>query len=113
MLVIVDLQRAGLEFAGGCYRLVCKTRAGVTNGRADAGKQLAGAEGLGDIVVRAEIESLHLVPLVGARRHDHDGQERPLADGLYYLEPVDVGKTEVEHYKIGAMGGYHGIRFRS
>ena len=66
MLIIVDLKISGLELTGGSDGLVCKARAGMSDGGAYACKQLACAEGFCYIVVRAEVQGLDLVALMRA-----------------------------------------------
>ena len=46
----------------------------MAHGRTQAGEKLRHAEGLGDVVVRPEIERLDLAGLVVAARQHHDGQ---------------------------------------
>ena len=65
-LLKVDAQAArmigaGSAGAGGHLRAVAQ-------GGADAGHQLRGAEGFGDIVVRAQIQGSDLLPFLGAGR---------------------------------------------
>ena len=112
MLVVVYLKVTGLELAGGGDGLVGKARAGVAYRRADAGKKLACTEGLCYIVVCTEVKCLHLVTLVCTGGNDDYRQQRPLTHRFYYLEPVNVRQTEIEHNKVGAVGGYHGIGLR-
>ena len=82
VLVIVDEQVAGLEFTGVGKLIVGGQRAGMAEGRADAGEQLLGAERLGQIIIRPGVERGDLVPLVAARGDDHNRHLRPLAHSL-------------------------------
>ena len=66
VLVIVDGQVLDGELARLRDLVVVERRARVTDGRADARKQLLRAEGLGQIIVRACVEGFDLVALVAA-----------------------------------------------
>ncbi len=70
----------------------------------DTGQQLAGAEGLDDVVVGAELETDHPIGLVAASREHDDRDGRGLADRAGTVEPVDAGQSEVEHDQVGDDG---------
>ena len=93
---------------------------GAPHDRTDARHELARAEGLGDVVVGAELEAEHAIHL-GRLRGQHDdrktlrrlGHPEPAAD----LEAVGAGQHEVEHEEGRALlgdlreGGLAGLRF--
>src|SRR5262249_61481928 len=73
-LTEVHLQLAGLEdglVLGALWPL------GTTEGGPDAGEELADAEGLAEVVVRAGVESGHLGGLLLARGDHHQGHAGP------------------------------------
>ena len=107
VLVIVDGQVLDGELARLRDLVVVERRTRVTDGRADAREQLARAERLFDVVVRAEVERHDLVMLVRARRNDDDRQARPRTNLLEDVYPVHVGKPQVENDEIGAVRGDH------
>ncbi len=72
---------------------------------ADPGQQLFGTERLGDVVVGAEVERLHLVGLVAARREHDDRHLRGPPDAPADLGAFEIGQAEVEHDEIGRMIG--------
>ena len=72
--------------------------------RLDPAHQLAQAERLGQVVVRAELEADDLVDLVVAGGQDEDrrlraGGAQPAQD----LEAVDAGQPDVEHDEVGRL----------
>ena len=74
---------------------------GATQRGAYTCEQLFDVERLGDVVVRPRVESANLLGLLVVRgQHDHrDARERAYA--AQGLQPVDVGKPEVEHDDVG------------
>jgi hypothetical protein len=66
------------------------------------------AEGLRDVVVRAELEPEQLVRLFVARR-EHDDRRRPLgANPPAHLPPVHARQHEIEHHQIGPQPRHRG-----
>src|SRR5437868_5476884 len=66
----------------------------VAQRRAHPGMELVDAEGLGQIVVGAEVEGLDLAALVGAAGEHDDGHRRSLlAQPPDDLEPVEAGEA--------------------
>ena len=110
MLVIVDghfTDRVGAlagDFA------VRRGGSRVADGGAHACEQLGGAERLGQVVVRAEIERLHLVVLVRAGGNHHHRQARPRAQLAQDVNAVHVRQTEIEDDQIRTVRGDHGLR---
>ena len=66
VFIVINGQLPGLEDAGLGQTVVFQPGTGVTDGGPDAGQQLRRAEGLRDIVIRAGVQGLDLVALVGA-----------------------------------------------
>ena len=73
----------------------------VPQSDAHAGKELVDTERLGDVVVRAKVERVHLVALASAGREHDDRRARALADVADDLETVAVGKVEVKEDQVG------------
>ena len=66
-------------------------------GGADAGDQFANAEGLGHVVVGAEIEGFHLVFLLVAHgEHEHGQAGSKSADAAQRFNAADAGHIDVE-----------------
>ena len=115
------LGQVDLKPVGAHHRLVAAGRADLAQGGAHARHQLAHAEGLGDVVVGAAIEGLHLVALVRSHRQHDDRHGGPFTHAGDHLHAVQVGQTEVEHHQVrlvdrrrpdggvGVLGLYHGI----
>ena len=113
VLVIVDRQRADAVLPGLGQVLVADVGARVADRRADAGQQFGGAEGLFHIVVRAHVQRRHLVVLVRARGDDDHRKAGPGAHLPQYLQPVHVGKAQVQNDQIRTVRGDHGARLRA
>ena len=79
---------------------------GVAQRHAHARQQLAGAEGLGQVVVGAGVERGDLVALLAARRQHDDRHVRPLAQAPDHLQAVDVGQAEIEDDDVGLARGH-------
>ena len=71
---------------------------------AHAGRQLARAEGLGDVVIGAELQPHHLVGLLVAGGEHDDRHARVPAQPTGDLEPVEPRQAEVQDDEIGALG---------
>jgi len=72
--------------------------------RFDAGDELSGAEGLGDVIVGTHFEADDAVGFVAARREHQDGQAIQrfvLADFAANVQAGHFGKHEIEKEKIG------------
>jgi len=66
-----------------------------------AARQLAEAERLGQVVIGSDLESDHLVHLVGASGEEQDRDPGLAPDPPADLEPVDPGQTDVEQDELG------------
>ena len=72
---------------------------------AQAGKQLAHGEGLGEVVVRLGVQRTDLVGVLRTGAHHDDGRLRPTPDVAHHLNAVDVGQPQVEQDHVGRVGG--------
>ena len=95
----VELDVAGAHELDGRVRSL-----GAPQHRPDARDELLGAERLGDVVVRAELEPDERVGLVGARGEHDDRHGRLAPDGAGHVEPVEPRQPEVEHDEVGPAG---------
>ena len=66
--------------------------------------QLGEPEGLGEVVVGAEVETDHAVELAGAGGDDQDAAvEAAVAGRAAHVEAVHVGQPEVEDHDVGRL----------
>jgi hypothetical protein len=81
------------------------TRArGAPDQRTDARHQLGHGEGLHHVVVGAEVEAVHaVVHLVARREQQHRHPLRAAAQPAQHLEAVDIGQPDVEDHEIEAL----------
>ncbi len=85
-------------------------RAGARRGarRADAGDQFAGAERLGNVIVRAEVERLHFVFFLVAHGQHQDRQPRSKsANAAQRLNAADARHIHVEQHSV--VGCAHAV----
>ena len=68
---------------------------------ANAGDELARAERLGHVVVRAELQPEERVELGVPRGQDDDRRRAGGADRPDHLQPLDLGEAEVEDDEVG------------
>ncbi len=90
----------------------CRPRRAAQHG-ADAGHHLARVEGLGDVVVGAQLQADDAVGVIDPRgeHDDRDGGGGGVgAQGAGDVEAVAVGQHQVEHEQVGALAaqGAHG-----
>ncbi len=71
----------------------------------DASEQFIDRERLGDVVIRAGIQSVHLVRRVRTARDDQDRYLGPSAERLHYLDTVELRHSQIQHHQVGAMRG--------
>jgi hypothetical protein len=97
-------QAAGVQGeAPGLDRFARRPRlaARTSHVRPNPGHKLAGREGFGEVVVRADLQTEHPVGFLRARR-DHDHRHiRLLAQGDADFDPVSPGEHEVEDHDVG------------
>ena len=72
--------------------------------RPDPGNELAKAEGLDDVVIRAQLQPHHPVDLGAARRDDQDRDRRAGPQLLAEVVAVDIGQAQVEQHQPPASG---------
>ena len=110
VLVVVDDQLSHRIGAVPGDFIVAGDGAGVADGGADPGQELVRAEGLGEVVVRPQIQRGDLVPLVGAGGDHHHRQAGPTAQAAENVQAIHVRQAEVQNDQIGTVGGDHGKR---
>ena len=105
MFVIVNGQFAhGIRPRSGNF-IISRGSAGVPDRSADPGQQFICAKGLGQIVVCAQVQRIHLVLLVRAGGdHDHR-QAGPAANAAEDLHAVHIGKPQIQNHKVRTMRG--------
>jgi hypothetical protein len=71
----------------------------------DAGEELGHRERLGDVVVGAHPQGVHLELHGVLRREDEDGgADAAVAEGAQDLEPRHPGEAEIEHQEVEVPG---------
>ena len=80
----------------------------VTQGGTDTRQQLRCAEGLGNIIICAQIQGFYLIGFLPASRNDDNRNGRPFSDFFQNFNPIHIRQTQIQKNQIGAMGGYHG-----
>ena len=103
--VVVDAQALGAELAVGGRTAQRGTVAVQPQRRAHPGQQLAGAEGLCDVIVGPQIQRFDLVHLVGAGRQHDDGGHVLLPHGADQLQAVPVRQAQVQNDQVRIVGG--------
>ena len=104
--LIVDLQVLCRKRPGG--QAARRTVAVDPQGGPDTCQQLAGAKGLGNIIVGPQVQRLDLILLRGAGRKHHDRSHVLLAHGADQLQTVPVGQTQIQDHEVGVVGGKQG-----
>ena len=77
------------------------------------GQQLGSTKGLGDVVVRAQIQRRDFIPLMGSGRHHKNGHLAPAAHLLDEDLAVQIRQSQIQQHQIRAMTGYHHQSFFS
>ncbi len=80
--------------------------------RVDACHQLGEREGLGDVVVGADVEADHLVDLRTLGGEHEDGRRHLLSQDAADLEPAELGQHQVEQDEVGTDAARLGERLR-
>ena len=104
--IIVDQQVLKVEFSAGGAFLLFTVPMAAENG-ADTGEQFLRAKGLGDIIIRSQIQRLHLVPLVGAGGEHDDGYGIRLSCLPNQTHAIPIRQAEIQNDEIRMMGGVH------
>jgi hypothetical protein len=87
-----------------------RPRGGAAEHRLHAGDDLARGEGLGDVVVGAELDADDPVDLVVAARQEQHGHVALRTQAAADLQPVHARHVDVEHDQIGRVLGDAGQR---
>ena len=78
---------------------------GAAQQRADARQHLFEMERLGDVVVGAGVEALHLVaPAVARGQHQHRHGAAGAAPGFQHRDAVHLGQADVEDHRVIGLG---------
>ena len=78
---------------------------GAAGDRPDPGEQFVDAERLGDVVVGAGVERVHLVLAAGPAGQHDDRDVGPAAQAADDVDAVHVGQAEVEHDQVRVLAG--------
>ena len=70
----------------------------------DPGKKLLYGKGLGQIIIRAGVERLYLVRILRPGADDDNRHVRPRPDLPDHIDPVHIGKPEVQQNNIRVLG---------
>ena len=73
----------------------------------DPSQQFLRAKGLGDIIIRPQIQCLYLVPLIGTGGEHNDGSCVRFPDFLNQVQPIPIRQTEIQNDEVRMMGGIH------
>src|SRR6478736_6169251 len=80
------------------------TTSSAPRSRLDAGHELLHRERLDEVVVGADLQSVHAVVLGAAGRHHQDRRADPFGARLFDQRPaVEPGQHQVEHEHVGAL----------
>ena len=100
------------KFPGGEQALPCRQRRGaLAQRRADAGQQFLDLKGLGDIVVRAHVQTRHLVHHRVARRDHDDRRLLGAAQAAQKLHAAHARQHHVQQNKavVAALGHFQRV----
>jgi len=78
-------------------------RLGATENGLYAADHLPWAEGLGDVVVGAELKAPNTVILLALGGEHDDGHTRDLADKTQRVEPVQIGHHDIQENQVGQV----------
>ena len=94
----IEPHRAAVEFALGVAGRAAQQRA-------DARQHLLEMEGLGDIIVGAGVEALHLVaPAVARGQHQHRHGAAGPPPGFQHRDAVHLGQADIEDHGVVGLG---------
>ena len=74
---------------------------------ADTSQEFLRAKGLGDIIIRPQIQRLHLVPLVGTGGEHNDGHSVRPSHLLNQTHAIPIRQTEIQNDEVRMMGSVH------
>ena len=75
----------------------------------DAGDQFARVEGLGDIVVGADLETDNAVDVGATRRQHDDGQRRLRPQSTTDAEAILTGQLYIEHDEVDRLSRHDDV----
>ena len=81
---------------GGSAFARCGNSGGAAKNGADAGEQLAGIEGLGEVVVGSDFEADDAVNIFAARGEEDDADLGGCAQAAQHLEAIEAGQHDIE-----------------
>ena len=94
----VEPHRPAIEFAFGVAGRAAQERA-------HTGQHFLQMKGLGDIIVGARIEALHLVaPAIARREHEHRHGAAGAAPGFQHRDAVHLRQADVENNGVVGLG---------
>ena len=104
--IIIDQQVLKAEFPTGGTLILFVVPMAAKNG-ADTSQQFLRAKGLGDIIIRPQIQRLHLVPLVGTGGEHNDGNCVRLSHLLNQTHAIPIRQAEIQNDEVWMMGSVH------
>ena len=105
--IAVDRDAAGarVEPHGAAVELAFGVAGGAAQQRAHARQHLLEVEGLGDVVVGAGVEALHLVaPAVARGEHQHRHGAPGAPPGFQHRDAVHLRQADVEDHRVIGLG---------
>ena len=100
-----DAAGAGVEPHRPADELALGVAGGAAQQRADARQHLFEMERLGDIVVGAGVEALHLVaPAVARGENQHRHGAAGAAPGLQHRDAIHFGQADIEDHRVIGLG---------
>src|SRR5262249_13392224 len=98
----IDPQIARFDYLPVALKAIAGERRAAQQ-RADTAPELTNREGLGDVVVRAQLEAENLVELFTASGQHDDRHVAAGAEAAADLETVDLRQHQVEHDKVDLL----------
>lgn len=92
-------------FAGGTFILFAVPM--TAEDSADTSQQFLRAKGFSDIIIRPQIQCLHLVPLVGTSGEHNDGHSVRLSHLLDQAHAIPIRQAKIQNDEIRMMGSVH------
>ena len=100
-----DAAGAGVEPDRPAVELALGVAGGAAQQRPDARQHLLDMERLGDVVVGAGVEALHLVaPAVARGQHQHRHGAAGAAPGFQHRDAVHLRQADVEDHRVIGLG---------
>ena len=108
---LVELYRKAARQAGrdpAHLPVSINSHAYVADTPAHARDEFFGAERLGEVIVRAQLQPDQLVTLLGSRGEHDDGYLGVFADRSGDIQPIELRQTQIEHDQIGLFRSDNG-----